>query len=305
MTDVISYNGPLERMEDLRFIEFLAEQKTHDDIILILVTPGGNPDAAYKIARYIQSAYSSFRCFIPGICKSAGTLLAVGAEELIFSPYGELGPLDVQLNKSDDLFGQESGLNISEAFRAVETRARNTFHQVIGEIVSGSGGVISFQTASHCGAEIVGSLYGPIFANIDPEEVGSRARAMRLGEDYGVRLNQKFANLKQGALAQLSQSYSSHGFVIDRDESGALFERVREATEVEKALIAEGRVARFPKEKVTMHNFTDLFKKLNEDAQRNKADNDPNGDSQDGNSSEGAVAEPKAKRDGGDTAQAG
>jgi ClpP class serine protease len=124
MRDVFLYNGGIERREDLRFIEFVAENQKHDDLLLLLVTPGGNPDAAYKIGKYIQSKYANFTCFIPGLCKSAGTLLAIAANELVFAPYGELGPLDVQLTKTDDLFGQESGLNISEAFRTVETAPR-------------------------------------------------------------------------------------------------------------------------------------------------------------------------------------
>ncbi len=264
--DVFLYSGGIERSEDLRFIEFIAENQSSSELTLILVTPGGNPDAAYKIARYIQSVYADFRCFVPGLCKSAGTLLAIGANELIFSPYGELGPLDVQLTKTDDLIGQESGLNISEAFRTVENRAKHTFHAVIGEIISSSGGVVSFQTASHCASEIVASLYGPIFGRIDPEEVGSRARAMRLGEDYGVRLNQKFENLRDSALTRLSQSYSSHGFVIDANEACALFHRVRLATEIEKRLVQElGPKARFPAPSPLMENFSELFAALNVD----------------------------------------
>lgn len=306
MTDVILYNGPLERREDLRFIEFLAENRKSDSLLLALVTPGGNPDAAYKIARYIQATYEKFQCLVPGICKSAGTLLAVGASELVFAPYGELGPLDVQLNKADDLFGQESGLNISEAFRAVEARARHTFHQTIGEIVSGSGGVISFSTASHCASEIVASLYGPIFGRIDPEEVGSRARAMRLGEDYGVRLNQKFSNLKDGALTQLSQSYSSHGFVIDMEEACALFEHVRGATPNEKALInALGVMARFPGENVQMQNLTDFFGTLGSEEPKQEMPHGPG----EGPANENVGGKPesvaKAKPNGGNSEAAG
>lgn len=257
MRDVFLYNGGIERRQDLRFIEFVAENKQHDELLLLLVTPGGNPDAAYKIGKYIQSRYANFICFIPGLCKSAGTLLAIGANELVFSPYGELGPLDVQLTKTDDLFGQESGLNISEAFRTVEDRAKRTFHALIGEIIQSSGGVVSFQTASHCASEIVASLYGPIFGRIDPEEVGSRARAMRLGEDYGIRLNQKYTNLRESALERLSQSYSSHGFVIDAEESCALFERVRMAEPNEQSLVQSlGPKARFAGADVMIENLT-------------------------------------------------
>lgn len=273
MKDVFLYNGGIERTQDLRFVEFIAENKQHDDLLLLLVTPGGNPDAAYKIGKYIQSRYANFTCFIPGLCKSAGTLLAIGATDLVFSPYGELGPLDVQLTKTDDLFGQESGLNISEAFRTVEDRAKRTFHNLIGEIIQSSGGVVSFQTASHCASEIVASLYGPIFGRIDPEEVGSRARAMRLGEDYGIRLNQKFSNLKEDALERLSQSYSSHGFVIDAEEACALFNRVRMAEQIEQRLVHElSHKARFPGAEVTIENHTALFQAYASEAHQMETD---------------------------------
>ncbi|MGL4639380.1 MAG: hypothetical protein ACRCVX_06620 [Shewanella sp.] len=191
---------------------------------------------------------------------------------------GELGPLDVQLTKTDDIFGQESGLNISEAFRTVEDRAKRTFHNLIAEIIQSSGGVVSFQTASHCASEIVASLYGPIFGRIDPEEVGSRARAMRLGEDYGVRLNQKYTNLKDGALERLSQSYSSHGFVIDAEEACALFNRVRLADPVEQRLVQKlGLKARFPNNVLSFENHTELFNNLVSEAKNAEA-NDEHGE---------------------------
>ena len=112
----------------MQFAEFVAKEKKSDHVMLILCTPGGDPDAAYKMGRYIQSKYKSYQLFVPGYCKSAGTLLAIAAEEIIFSPYGKLGPLDIQMTKIDNLAGLESGLNISEAFLTLEKRARNTFH---------------------------------------------------------------------------------------------------------------------------------------------------------------------------------
>ena len=113
MADVFLYNGDLSHGTDLKFINCLAENKKHDEAILILVTFGGSPDAAYKIGRYFQHKYDEFKVFVPGFCKSAGTLLAIAANELIFSPYGELGPLDIQMPKIDNISGLESGLNIS------------------------------------------------------------------------------------------------------------------------------------------------------------------------------------------------
>ncbi|MGB3536777.1 MAG: hypothetical protein WBA42_01320 [Mesorhizobium sp.] len=260
MSDLYLYNGAIERGNDLRFIRQVAKDKRSTDCVLILVTPGGNPDAAYKIGRYLQQKYDSFKMLVPGLCKSAGTLLAIAAEELIFAPYGELGPLDVQMTKVDNLAGLESGLNISEAFLALEQRAKDTYHSLTMELITNSGGVVSLNKASHAATEIIAALYGPIFHKIDPEEVGSRSRAMRIGQDYGERLNAKWSNLKSTALKSLSESYSSHGFVIDHQETSLLFERVRIANENEMAIIEQlGSVTPFPQQTLTirtLHNTT-------------------------------------------------
>ena len=204
---------------------------------------------AYKIARYLQNSYDSFSVLVSGYCKSAGTLLAIGASELIFTAYGELGPLDIQLAKADQLAGLESGLNISEAFSALEKRARDTYQQLIADITVASNGVVAFPTAAHAASEMVSSLYGPIFGRMDPEEVGSRYRAMRIGADYGARLNVKGQNLKDGALDNLARTYSSHGFVIDRVEALDLFHNVRTPTKSEQEIVERlGHLARHPGE---------------------------------------------------------
>ncbi len=247
MTDTFLYSGELSPPEDLQFLEKIAQNKKSDECTLILVTYGGNPDSAYKIGRYIQSNYESFSILVSGYCKSAGTLLAISANELIFAPYGELGPLDVQMQKEDKILGMESGLNISEAFKAIEDRAKDTYHALIGEILSASGGAASFRTALHAASEMVSSLYGPIFSQIDPEEVGSRSRAMRIGEDYTKRLNSKSGNLKEESIDLLSRAYPSHNFVIDYLEAKALFNNVRMANKHEMRLVKKlGADARYP-----------------------------------------------------------
>lgn len=247
-TDTFLYNGGIERGKDLEFIELVSEKQTTDvHVNLVLVTGGGDPDAAYKIARYMQSKYETFTVTVPGLCKSAGTLIALGAHDLIFAPYGELGPLDVQMVKVDNVAGMESGLNISEAFQSLEMRARTTFGRMVSDILSNSGGVVSFQTAAKVAVEAISALYGPIFARIDPEEVGSRSRAMRIGQDYGRRLDAISRNLKDGALLKIAQTYSGHGFVIDLLEARSLFHNVREANKDEiAAIVAMSPLTRMP-----------------------------------------------------------
>ena len=130
---------------------------------------------------------------------------------------------------------------------------------------------------------------------------------MRLGEDYGVRLNQKYTNLKEAALERLSQSYSSHAFVIDAEESCALFERVRMAELAEQWLVqALGSKARFAGPDVVIESLTVLYETL-----KAKADEKENNGEQEGPSGnlahvfEPSLVPPSAVANGNDPATAG
>lgn len=292
--DVFLYSGGLARGEDLAFIELVHANKRHESVMVLLTTNGGNPDAAYKIGRYLQHRYDHITVLVSGLCKSAGTLLATAAAELAFTQYGELGPLDIQLAKTDKIAGLESGLSIHQAFDTLQQRTSQAFHSLVGEIISGTGGVVSFQTASHSAAELVSSLYQPIFARIDPEEVGSRTRAMQIASYYGDRLNLRYQNLKRGMLEYLVQTYPSHGFVIDRAEACELFNVVREATETEKMLVRNlGRPARFSGASLDIRCLTDEFLALLEKSDAKSVDTEQ------ANGHDDSTAEPAV--DGGDS----
>jgi hypothetical protein len=131
---------------------------------------------------------------------------------------------------------------------------------------------------------MVNALYGPIFANIDAEEVGSRSRAMRIGEDYGNRLALQARNVKDRSIERLARTYPSHGFVIDYLEAQTLFERVRVANEIEVALVTGlGKRARFPMDRpqFTILKPEDFTKQESPDGERrvqNGEDNEPRRD---------------------------
>jgi hypothetical protein len=244
--DVFIYNGEMRFGRDLDCIETINKSKQHDDCLLILTTDGGSPDAAYKISRYLQERYKKFEVLIAGRCKSAGTLLAIGAHELIFTPYGELGPLDIQLSKVDKFDSLQSGLTISDSLNTLEERALDRFYKVVRDYMASNQGLLSFASATKAASDFVTQLYAPVFSRIDPEEIGVRARSMRIATDYGRRLSLKSQNLRTDTLRLLSETYSSHSFVIDRQEAETLFLRVRVPTETELQIVAAmGKFARF------------------------------------------------------------
>lgn len=290
--DVYLFNSELYGMRDFEMINVIAEGKSRPSALLILITNGGDPDGAYRICRYLQENYTSLTVLVPGRCKSAGTLIALGATELAFMPYGELGPLDIQLTKVDKFDQAQSGLTIQDALNTLESRATESFFNMVKGYMEANNGLLSFPSASKAASDFVTQLYAPVFSRIDPEEVGARARSMRIADDYGKRLSAKWNNVKPGTVKKLADTYSSHSFVIDMREAATLFQRVRGPTEAERAVVdALGWWGRYqmPRDKATMIALHDKL----EAEEQNDGDEPGRRGPQDGGDPEGAIGAPQ------------
>jgi DNA-directed RNA polymerase subunit RPC12/RpoP len=64
---------------------------------LILETPGGSGEVAEDIVRILRDKYKEIAVVVPGWAKSAGTIMAMAADELLMGPASALGPIDAQL----------------------------------------------------------------------------------------------------------------------------------------------------------------------------------------------------------------
>jgi hypothetical protein len=246
-SDVMFFNGELERGLDVHLIGECIRRRRRSNVLLMLITPGGDADAAYRIARCLQRKYDRFSLYISGYCKSAGTLIALGAHELIISDHGELGPLDVQMMKKDDLVQRQSGLTVMAALEALHDKAFLAYEKYFLETTAKGGGNITVNTAADIATKLATGLFAPLYQQIDPLLVGEAGRALSVADSYGRRLLESGGNSSLPALKFLATDYPSHGFVIDREEASMLFSQVREPDAVEAALAEKmGQRARFP-----------------------------------------------------------
>ena len=236
-TDVLLYTGDIERGYDDKLLDMLMGMRRRTNVLLLLCSHGGSPDAAYRIARGLQESYSKFTVLLAGRCKSAGTLLVVGAHEVVMTNHAELGPLDIQLGKKDELFETDSGLTVLNALTELESKAFELFEKTFLRIKFRSGGLVTFKTATHIATELAKGIVSPIMAQIDPMHVGEVSRALKIGKDYGTRLSRISENLQEGSLDRLVEEYPSHSFVIDRREAEELFVVVRDLNPEEEALL--------------------------------------------------------------------
>ena len=98
-TDILIIKDDIEENLLKQIVNDVECKKKKDKLSLFLITNGGDGDTAFKIARYLQFKYKDgYEQYIIDRCKSAGTLISCGANKILFiSPFGELGPLDLQL----------------------------------------------------------------------------------------------------------------------------------------------------------------------------------------------------------------
>lgn len=234
--DVLLINADIKRSLDEELISLLNSRKLQKNIFLILVTPGGDPDAAYRIARCLQDSYDQFIVFVTGYCKSAGTLCVLWANRIVMSEVGELGPLDVQLYKKDELFEPSSGLVAVEALQILQRKAFEMLEECFLAINFKSSGQITFKTASEIAVKFSVGLFEPLYKQIDPIQVGEMERSLKIATAYGERLMVKSQNYTEETLETLSETYPSHGFVIDKPEAVKLFKNVRQPSKDEDDL---------------------------------------------------------------------
>lgn len=69
---------------------------------LLLHTHGGNAEVPWPLVNTCREHYEQFAVLLPGPCYSAGTMVALGADEIVMTAYANLGPIDPTLTIASD-----------------------------------------------------------------------------------------------------------------------------------------------------------------------------------------------------------
>ncbi len=91
--------APVDRDDTVGFVDLLHNIPQGCDLNLLLHTGGGDVDAAEKLITMLRRKVGTgiLRVVVPDFAKSAGTLMALGADFIVMSDTSELGPIDPQV----------------------------------------------------------------------------------------------------------------------------------------------------------------------------------------------------------------
>lgn len=199
--------GAIDQNDVLAFGDLLQD-KADSDLDLLLQSPGGNIDVAEKIIFMCRDSAKSFRVIVAESAKSAATLIALAADEIIMGHTSELGPIDPQI-----VITTASGETIDRPARSFLDGLK-----AIQAEVDEAGGKLS-------------PVYFPLLQQLDPALIDfckkSIARSSRFAEKWLKKSQCKNDPKKARKIAKKlvdPKRYLSHGTVIDHTEASEALE---------------------------------------------------------------------------------
>ena len=219
--------------------------KKFDALDVVLHTPGGHIESAYKIVKLLRKHSKNLEIIIPSFAKSAGTLICLSGENLIMTTTSELGPLDVQIpeQQEGDVDTFKSALNGYKSLEQIQTHAIENLDIATKLILHRTGNRMRLQDVIKLAIEFSGNTSGCLYQQIHPKSITEYARALDIGEQYGVRILIRYMGWNQNKASivvhRMVYDYPSHSFIIDNEELKELGFQVEQAKDELETILEE------------------------------------------------------------------
>lgn len=193
-----------------RVYQILRRVDKSEPLSVFIHSGGGDIHTAYKLAKLFQRC-CEYKIVIPEYAKSAATLVALGADEILMNPIAEMGPLDPVIQFSNGLL--IPGFAIRNAIKVLENEVASCEDPEVRKLM-----------AEH--------ILGPIAVKIDPYVLATVRDTPELAKNYGnkiLRARRYKASVAERVVNRLTElGHPSHGYVIDFEEAKGLGLRVEE-----------------------------------------------------------------------------
>ena len=209
-----------ELLDQLQTLE--ASTKALD---LLLVSDGGDPTVAWSIASLIREQVKEFAVLVPQAAYSAATLIALGADEIVMHPHGNLGPVDPQIRT---IRKGEGGQAEQLQFGAEDL---SSFLRFTREAVG-------LTDQNH-----LAQMFALFCKDVGSVQIGIASRSSQLSIMMGeklLKMHMKGADQSQQAATiaePLNKNFFHHGYPVSRSEAKEIGLKIAEEnSEVEDLL---------------------------------------------------------------------
>jgi hypothetical protein len=169
----------------LRTLKLLRRLSKIDKLDLFIDSGGGDIDAACKMVKILKQYSNSFSVIVPFMAKSAATLIALNAEELVMCKASELGVADPQ---------------VREPITGTYVPA-HSIKEAISFIEEVNDPYVKLSLAD----------------KLPPLLIGAFRDAQNAAKQYITEALEKLEDKKSDAIHTFTEKYLSHGYPIDRN----------------------------------------------------------------------------------------
>jgi hypothetical protein len=152
-------------------------------VVLLIDSLGGSAKSAFQLAKFFRNYSDRFVALVPRTAKSAATLLALGADEIILGNAGELGPVDAQVRERNEF------VTVLDTVKAMER-----VHASALELVDRVMALLTLRTEEDVdkllplALDFAAQLSQPYLQDTNMVEYTRMSRVLKIGEDYASRL---------------------------------------------------------------------------------------------------------------------
>lgn len=205
----------------LKKVELQLKDAQGDKLYLVIHTNGGDPFSAVRIMRIIQEKYTEITSIIPSHAMSAGTLMALGTNEIYMQHKSMLGPLDLPMEHPKD-GSNISALDLKNTVATIselsDTIALERFRYLRKYWRIGK------KEAAKLALETATEFVKPIVDQIDPYHLQKSTRELRIGWFYAydmlcTRMMKDRHGQAWDTAKTLVNSFPSHDYGIFADDA--------------------------------------------------------------------------------------
>lgn len=117
----------LAEKDVLAFYDCLRQTGNADQLDLVLHTGGGEVQTARKLLDLLRQMFKRVCVLVPYKAHSAGTLICLGADQVVMGPLAELSPIDPQIAMRGNFVGNGPKAMSAEDIRCFRTMAQEWF----------------------------------------------------------------------------------------------------------------------------------------------------------------------------------
>jgi hypothetical protein len=194
-----------------------------ETINVILDSTGGPLDTAFRTALYLSRYAAELNIYIPRKAKSASTLIAVAGNNIVMSPFAEMGPLDTQIRDPRNPTDYISALDCYQSVDYVREFGFSTLSQALKELAAVTQGKLQLTDSLSAAAQFAIGSITPMLSQTRSLDFGAWGRSLKMGERYAQILISRAAELDQGKAERIAKrlvyGYTHHLFPIDLTEA--------------------------------------------------------------------------------------